>query len=118
MGWPVRGAAYWTLIEHFDTANALPRHATWSDPIARERVSRLLAQEFPDGAAVVVALGRAPARALPFSASEWVYYEWRQRGRLSAVMIPHTSGLNRMWNEPHTERRVRTVLLEALERAA
>lgn len=120
MGWEHNGDPYyWTLIEHFETLNAIERHGDaypWSTLRARERWMKwLIAEERSREPLVVVCLGRKAETALGLTPRAWG--EWFEVGLLQAVTIPHTSGRSRVWNDPETESMVKRVLTEAIERA-
>lgn len=124
MGWALEGAAYWTLIEHFETLNAIERWADaepWSTVRARMRWNAYRAERGPSAPRVVVALGRRAAYAagLPdgLSWGTWVELAWPVGGRYAVTVIPHTSGRSRVWNDPATKGLVFRVLTESIERA-
>lgn len=127
MGWETGGAAYWTLIEHFDTLNAIERFADaypWSRQRAQRRwgeylLDRYKAPDFrdvPPEKLVVVCLGRKAEGAVHDGAEAPVGV-WRQRGNLEFVVAPHTSGRSRLWNDPETKHVLESILREALTRA-
>jgi hypothetical protein len=120
MGWEPDGAAYWTLVEHFQTLNAIERHADaypWSAQKARERWGAWLLENCGEGRLTVVCVGRKAAAAVGLSDGvSWG--QWRAFMAYDATVLPHTSGRNRVWNEPGTAELWRRVLTEAIERAS
>lgn len=112
LGVEYEGAAFWALVERFDTMNAQERHGPWSKVRARSRWTEYLAT-VPDGHPVtVVCLGAKAAAAIGRHPVEWG--EWREGGLLRHVAIPHPSGRNRLYNDPEMVETARRVLREAL----
>lgn len=134
---PADGAAYWTLVERFDTMNAQERYAPKFDlEAARVRWTRYLLRGVPERQPVtVVCLGRNAQRTIgaesrctcggdagvsgdshsvgcPAYLGDW--FHWREAGLLRYVAIPHPSGRNRLWNEEGAFERAGLVLREAL----
>jgi hypothetical protein len=120
---PAGEAAYWSLVEHFDTANALKRFPRdgWDIESAFERVCEIV-QPYD----VVVLMGKRAQNSYP--AKNVVYaplFEWNwdpwgygPKGEPRQVAaIPHSSGLNRLNNVEENRVRTGEVLREALERA-
>lgn len=84
---------------------------SWDADLARAVASRLLDLE----TGLIIAAGRRVAAA--FGLGEVVIpSRWRVRSRW-VLVVPHPSGLNRMWNDPATYDRVRE-LWSAHERMA
>lgn len=117
MGWDTGGeAAYWTLVEHFETLNTIRRFADaepWSAVRARERWNTHLRERRRSDRSdlVVVCLGRRAAAAVGIGA--WEVGDWvKVPGGVEAVAAPHTSGRSRLWNDPETEFTMRRVLAE------
>lgn len=122
MGWEVKGAAYWTLIDHFETLNAIERHADaypWSTARSKARWREWLRAERlkPDETLVVVCLGRKAAAAVGLH-DVHPFGSWTKMGRVQVTVCPHTSGRSRLWNEPSTAQLVKKILTEAAEFAA
>lgn len=109
-------AAYWTLIEHFDTMNAQERHGPWDLRAAQARWTRyLMEDERSRKPLVVVCLGRRAQAAIGTAGPDWG--EWREAGLLQYVTIPHPSGQNRLYNDPPMVETAVRVLREARSRA-
>ncbi|HEX7088698.1 MAG TPA: uracil-DNA glycosylase family protein [Longimicrobiales bacterium] len=122
MEWETEGPAYWTLIEHFETLNAIERYRDaypWSKPRAQERWTRWLLtrpeeeQRLP---LIVVCLGQRAAGAVGLR-DDKPYGEWLEAGLLQAVCVPHPSGRNRFWNTSGARESMRSWLEEAIARA-
>lgn len=116
-------AAYWALVRNFDTANSLRRFPKdgWNAEAARERVSKLV-QDYD----VVVLMGKKAQAAYPtVGVAKAPFFVWTEdpfnlgpSGKpRQVVAIPHSSGLNRMNNDPVIRDGTGRVLREALERA-
>jgi hypothetical protein len=92
-------------LDRFERVNLCP--TAWSIRAARDRASQLL--ESRDSA--VVLLGARVCDAFrvafrPFSLTQ-------SPSRPTLVVLPHPSGLSRLWNEPGAYARARQVLREA-----
>lgn len=77
---------------------------TWDRARAREKAARILA-EWPDP---VVLLGRKVAAAF-----ELAFEPFSRHGRL--LVLPHPSGLNRMWDAPGVRARGRDAVYALLD---
>lgn len=124
------GPAYWELVEHFETLNVMERYrdsSPWSVVRARERWGRWIREEGiqeeyrrppgdPRPPFVVVCVGRRAAEAVGLSPSR-PWFDWCESGTLAAVVVPHTSGRNRLNNEDRTATLTGTVLHEAIRKA-
>lgn len=118
---PYEGAAYWELIEHFETLNVIERYrdaVPWSVERARARWTRWVRsrREEAQQRLVVVCLGRRAADAVGLH-GEQPWGRWLDVGLLSATVIPHTSGRNLVYNDPEMVELAKRVLREALEKA-
>lgn len=104
---PSRGA----YLERFDRVNLCPQK--WSSPVARQSAIAIMNSDYDR----VVVLGRKVAAAFgldeskPFSiektrsiSSTGIWFE-RQY-----IVLPHPSGLCRVWNEPQAFERARAAL--------
>jgi hypothetical protein len=124
MGWPQEhytgGTAYTVLTTYFETWNLIDRD-TGTEPWDRRAASRswqqflerrLASRNLPG---VVVVFGRRAAEAV--GARDRPYYEWLDGQLYDSVILPHPSGLNRLWNDPVTGARVREHLAIALGKA-
>lgn len=111
-------AAYWTLIEHFETMNAQERYTARFDlAAARRRWTEYLLCEVPVGVPqTVVCLGRNAQGTI--GTIRPGYFEWEEVGSLRYVSTPHPSGRNRYWNDENNVERMGLVLREALALAA
>lgn len=89
-------AAYMEMRRRFDCANTIERWpgALWPADLAREAVKRLRVEDRRS----VVLLGRRPAAALGLSGP--FYESYRLPSGTEVWLAPHTSGLNRMFNDP------------------
>lgn len=123
-------AWYWTLTRHFETLNAIERFVDaypWRIATAQERWERWCLEEGireeyrravddPRPPFVVVCVGRKAAAAIGL-AHDRPWFEWLEAGTLNAVVVPHTSGRNRVLNDERMLGRTGTTLLEAIGRA-
>jgi uracil-DNA glycosylase len=115
----------WALYDHFDCVNIIDRYRTWDSREAAEQVARVIEDERE----VVVLLGRRAQRAYVDSQApgesvidEADWYEWRvdpssPTGRREVVVLPHPSGLNRLYNAELHRRRAGAELKAAMEKA-
>lgn len=123
------GPYYWSLVEHFETRNALrryPRSGRWDAGEAARQWGEFLQEERiieehrkPDGPPfVVVCVGRKAAAAVGVVGDQ-PWFEWLEGTRLNShfCVVPHTSGRNRIQNDPETRTRTGAVLREAIIRA-
>lgn len=103
----VMGLDHDTYLDHYDRVNLCPRD--WSTPVAKQRAADLL-RLYPG--AVFVLLGAKVTRAFglefqPFTgvllALEGVYSH-------QALVLPHPSGRNLIWNETGSTKRARDLL--------
>lgn len=123
-------AWFWTLTRHFETLNAIERHRDaypWSEPRARARWDAWLREEGileeyrrapgdPRPPFVVVCVGRKAAAAVGIPPDR-PWFKWTLMGTSATAVIPHTSGRNRVLNEPGVQNRMGTVLREAIRLA-
>lgn len=111
-------------LERFDRVNLCPQK--WSAPVARLNAQSILATEREH----IVLLGRKVSEAFGYGGQapfvvlrptelRWVTYgigtttgAYSPTGRVIAI-LPHPSGLCRIWNETGAFERARTVLMEA-----
>lgn len=120
MGWE-DARAYDELVQRFEPLNAIENADDadpWDPRLASQRWirfyrGRIMARTQPT---VVVALGRRAGDAIGAKGRD--LYDWRDGILYSSVVVPHPSGLNRVWNDPETEDRVRQALTEAIRRSA
>jgi hypothetical protein len=89
-------------LERFDRANLCV--GKWSVPKARE-AALALSLKHDDGVIVLLGAKVCTGFGLPFRPFEAV--------GPNRVVLPHPSGLNRMWGEPDAFERARAVLREA-----
>lgn len=114
------GRYYWALRERFECVNVYDRYAEstpWSLPCARIAWDARLRTDYPDSGRhyVFVALGRRVAQAMGHTLP---WNEWYRGSCMSTVVIPHPSGLNRMYNAVEVGARSGEVLREAMSIAA
>ena len=114
----------WALYEAFDCVNAIERHGPWviADAAAHLR------DELETEREVVVLLGRraqeayaqtqAPAYSVveDLDFYEWVVDEASPTARREVCVLPHPSGLNRVYNDPAARRVAGRILHEAIEK--
>ena len=98
-------------LRRFDRANVLDRGGRWSAPEAREAAARKVF-----GRHRVVALGAKVAAALRLPTTPFVEHEVPLPGfgTRRVLVLPHPSGLCRVWNEPGAHERARALVF-ALE---
>lgn len=87
-------------LESFDRSNLCDLR--WSVREARGRAREILARGAP-----VVALGAKVARAFGAAFTPFAYYPLGP----GVYVLPHPSGLCRLWNEPGVRARARSLLL-------
>jgi hypothetical protein len=129
--WPgPRGCAGWRLcvpilgldpddyVATFERRNLL-RAARWSAPRAREAAVEVERDFRAAGGCALVLLGAKVAAAFGFLnfKSEMLHPALTTTAGSRALVIPHPSGLSRLWNEPGVTERVCAAVL-ALVRAA
>lgn len=82
----------------------------WSLPAARRAATDVLTSA--EGAPLVL-LGAKVSKAFGFD--EFLPWMWRAPnpcdGQGPVVVLPHPSGLNRLWNQPDAEQRARSLVL-------
>lgn len=110
-------APYDVLCEHFNCANAYPQHETpppsnddllgWLQ--VRTRHEQLVARLRPHA---VVILGRSASRAAGLDGTE-PWGEWICDSPPAITVIPHPSGLNRLYNDDNYRALARDVLTKA-----
>ncbi len=98
------GLSMTQYLRLFDRANLC--RGRWSLPAARSRAGELLAQDRP--AYVLCGSKVCAAFGLPFS----FFSVDRSRGFVAAI-LPHPSGLNRIWNEAASPQRARDTVIAA-----
>jgi uracil-DNA glycosylase len=115
----------WALYDVFDCVNVISRHKPWDAHEAAAAMAGLLEPERE----VVVLLGRRAQQAYvdmqaPGASAlngvdwlRWVVDEVSPTGRREVVVVPHPSGLNRMYNSDVMRRRAGETLRFAVERA-
>jgi hypothetical protein len=111
---PVMGISRDEYLRRFDRANLC--EGRWSMPAARREVRRLIDERsgVPAPANVLVLLGRRVVEAAfgrgympePFT-------RWQSEGGPTLVVLPHPSGLCRLWSEPGAFERARAALRAA-----
>lgn len=112
------------LLASFETANLLGR---WPGPQGKgsawnRAAAERAARRRPLGA-VTVLLGRRVAEAYARSTCPWLrgveWGEWRSGPRdQQVVVVPHPTGINRLYNDEAVRALVGEALREALRRAA
>jgi hypothetical protein len=100
-----------TYLRAFDRIDLC--HPRWSIVKARERAHQIILEQRP----VVVLCGRKVADAFeafvdPFTVipAGWSPAVW---GQTALVVLPHPSGLNRLWHQPDAFQRARDALTKA-----
>lgn len=112
---------YDILTIRFEPWNLIDRDRPSTEPWDRKAASRSWVQFLERRLAerslpgVVVIFGRRAAEAC--GARDRPYYEWLDGQLYDSVILPHPSGLNRLWNDPMTGARVREHLAIALGKA-
>lgn len=119
LGWTYKDP-FDRLAESFELRNLFARAENaepWDARVAAEMWQDILRARIHQLRVpfVVVAFGRRVGIAL--DAGPRGFYEWQDGPLYSSVVLPHPSGLNRLWNDPATSVRVRFALQEALRRA-
>lgn len=118
------GQWYWPLVEAFECRNLIERYpgpqgrgAAFPLDLAREAARELIPDM--DGRRVVLLGSRLPrALYLEESPFEWRDVDVTESGfHMRYAVIPHPSGLNRVYNDPVNVERASATLREALERA-
>lgn len=107
--WQYGDAYHGTLSELFELSNVFPDSPGFWDPReARSRVAMILAEDHP----CAVLLGRrvSAAAGIPMSP----FFEWREALGKPAVVIPHPSGRNLLYNDPEERVRAGRSLWEAV----
>lgn len=112
------GRFYWPLREQFELRNLLERYpgaagsgAALPMVPAREAWAELEVSLSAGPRRRVVLLGSRLALVADVSAPT---FEWVQREGHDVVVVPHPSGLNRVYNDPLAQESVSRVLREAL----
>lgn len=107
----------WALYERYICVNVIERWrdaSPWSAPRAREAAEER-AEMIRRGPGVAVLLGRRVGEAF---GARGEFFEWTELDGLAAVVIPHPSGRNLLWNNPGTADAAGRALREAQERLA
>lgn len=94
------------LLMRFETVNLLPDPGPWDRAAARARAAELTPP------AVTVLLGRRVSDALGLGRLSW--FRWAELGEGRVILLPHPSGLNRLYNDEAIRSRVGQSLWEAL----
>ena len=127
MGWEPEGSTpggwYWALRERFDTVNLVER---WPGPQGKGAafpmsVARPAWEEFGRHVEhrVVVVLGARLQRLASLAGPhQWATSTAPDGRRLDVVAVPHTSGLNLVYNDVAERERTAVTLREAMERAS
>lgn len=104
-------------VRRFDRQNLCPED--WSVPVARATAQAIAAGPRE----IVVLLGAKVTKSFlfdyePFTVRKKNFFksgedEWRVTAVKTFVILPHPSGLCRLWNEPGAFERARSVLVES-----
>lgn len=84
----------------------------WSLKAARARATELMATRDPTQSFVLLGEKVCCAFDVPFEPYSVQWLDGTEEGG-AVVVLPHPSGLNRMWNEPGAFDRARRILMEA-----
>jgi hypothetical protein len=108
-----------TYLRRFDRTDLC--HPKWSLPAARKKAAQLVAARTADDVIVLCGAKVATAFRVPYEPftvtqgvigqDDYMFRPWIGGPRL--VVLPHPSGLNRMWHEPGAVTRARAVLRDA-----
>lgn len=100
-----------TYLRAFDRTDLC--HPKWSEPAARKKAAQLVAERSQDD--VIVLCGAKVARAFGVSYDPFTVRRFNSElnGMPTLVLLPHPSGLNRIWSQPDSFERARVVLREA-----
>lgn len=97
------------LLDRFETVNLFPEYEpSWDRVAARVRAADLRLPE------VTVLLGRRVAEA--FGLGRFSYFHWTEIRGSKVTLLPHPSGLNRLYNDGAIRSRVGETLREAIGR--
>lgn len=88
--------------------------SAWNAAAARRRAESLDLS----GYEVVVLLGRRVAGAMLPGGAGFPYFRWTERGSARAVVIPHTSGIVRWWNDAENVATARRFLTDIARQSA
>lgn len=98
-----------TYLRSYDRTNLC--HPKWSLPAARKRAAELMAERVPSDVIVLFGAKVAKAFGLPSTPFQvYVMNDDRTTRVPIRVVLPHPSGLCRVWHEPDAFDRARAVL--------
>jgi len=113
----VMGISVRDYLRNYDRVDLC--HPKWSLPAARKRAAELMAERGPDD--VIVLCGAKVAAAFDVPFIPFTYSRASVTARMlvpslpqrpALVLLPHPSGLNRLWSQPGSVDRARAVLRE------
>lgn len=104
----ILGLSRGEYLERFDRCNLCP--STWSAASARRRAAEILAER---AGGRIVLLGAKVSRAFGLHYRPFVHGRIGPTASVGYAVLPHPSGLNRLWNEAGSAESARMVLRAA-----